>query len=413
MKRLLLLQMELESSPQPIEGFDEFRSLAHDEGLRIETVRLPGELGERVNVAEVHHQIRTAHGFWIRQTHLLRNSEIRAIVESRLKDGAIAIAELRGLPSEPIDHQFFQDYGLESSSIRAVRLESSPFEYPHPMLVPVDRELYPSGFRDPTLFRGVHRLILQGANGIGCFGDAEPILAIPAGQIRLLEVRSDYFVDSLPRPEFPVMAEARRDNWRGRIVALNAALFGDAYSGPLGALFPGITAADNRQFARNLLRAVGSGERYEGPSWEAMFSLIDKFETEVTRLTENVLKKRAKSNWFSELIPDEIQEKCTKRWSDEKKTFTKAAYLDLVDYVKIWKTHWDFFAVLFEQVAPPPSRTRSLKFLQRANQWRKLTAHPSRRFYAQLPPPTDEDLNEMRGFVLLVSNLQDAERRKT
>src|SRR4051812_10572359 len=93
---ILELRIELDSFPQPIEGHDAFLSLAEEEGLHVQTIKVSTGVGEPFDKEAIHDAIRQAQGFWIRHFHLLDDEEIRAIVESRLAAGAVAFAEVRG-----------------------------------------------------------------------------------------------------------------------------------------------------------------------------------------------------------------------------------------------------------------------------------------------------------------------------
>ena len=179
MKKLLQLRIELSSAPQPITGFVRFIQIAAKQGLAVEAIRIDSVIGNDVSYKEMLETIRNAHGYWITDPHLLQNADIRTIVESRLAEGALVFALLR-FDSE-LGAEFYQDLGIEGTPIRAVQISTSSDEgLHHPMLMRLSMETYPFGFRDPVLFQGVREVLLQQANGIGCFGNAQPILALPS-----------------------------------------------------------------------------------------------------------------------------------------------------------------------------------------------------------------------------------------
>lgn len=412
MRKLLLLRFEIDECPQPIEGYDDFQSIAKEEGLAIETVRLGGSIGETVDVSAIKAALRGAHGYWIRQTHIVNDENLRGVIEERLREGAVAIAELRGVPQKEDDHLFFRMHGLETSPVRLVRRDTETLEYGSPMLVAVDKTSYPIGFRDPSLFKGVTRLVLQQANAIGCFGGAEPVLTVPAKGVKLLDIRSDYFFANASRPELPVIASSSHDNWRGRIIALNGSLFHDAYDNPFGGHFPGIKAADNAIFARNLLRVIGGGVPSPDP-WDSVSALVGKIEENVALITRRVLSEKSQQDWFFELVPSEIQTKCIERQRSENQAFPPAAYLDLIDYKKIWKQNWDHFSPLINAVAPPASKSNSIAFLQRTNDWRKPIAHPTKRILGGVEPPSREDVARLEEDWSLAVRLHSEAKKGT
>lgn len=411
-RKLLLLRFEFDDFPQPIEGHDQFKAIAAEEGLSVETVRIGARPGEKVDLAALKEEIHSAHGYWIRQTHVVNEDGFREIVEERLREGAVAIAELRGVPQREDDHHFFRLHGFETSPIRLVRRKVDAVEYRSEMLVPVDKASYPTGFRDPSLFKGVTKLVLQSAHAIGCFGDAESVLAVPGKDVKLLDIRTDYFFANAPRPELPVIATSSHADWKGRIIGLNASLFHDAYDNPFGGHFPGIDAADNRIFARNLLRIIGSGAPSPDP-WDTVSALVGKIEEEVALITRQVLSGEAQRDWFLEFVPSEIQVKCEERRESENHAFPPAAYLDLIDYKKIWKQNWDRFSPLISAAAPPASKSASIGFLQRTNDWRKPIAHPTKRVFGAIESPTKEQLYRLEEDWKLVLRLREATKKGT
>ncbi|MFZ5557674.1 MAG: hypothetical protein ACOZDY_13295 [Pseudomonadota bacterium] len=338
--------------------------------------------------------IRAAQGFWIRSPDLLANDSIRAAVETRLREGAIAFQQIRH--DHIVGSEWAQGLGIEATSIRAVRADSIALpRYPHPMLVLLRRESFDYGFRDPSLFRGVNELLLQQANGIGCFGDAQVVLAVPSGEIRLLDSQRDLFVSETPRPELPIMATASRSDWRGRVIALHAGILHDAYSGPLGNAFPGITAGDNEVFAKNLIRVLADGPPPTGNTWEDASRLLSEIETGIARLTDRLLRAAAGETWFLSRVPSKIQDDCRDRQSKENAGFPPAAYLDLTHFKTIWKENWAVVSPVFERHSPPASKTKSMKFFQEIIPIRNLSAHPAKRTLADLPHPTREQMDRL------------------
>lgn len=384
-------------------GHDRFLALAHEQGLEVHSIRLE-RADDPANMKVVLRQIQSAQGFWIRDPVLLGDQRVRDAVEARLRSGAVAIAELNWQPQHGDD--WFQHLGLEGTSVRAVRSDSLALDrFPHPMLVPVDRESYDYGFRDTSLFRGVNELLLQQASGVGCFGDAQVVLAVPSSNVQLLDICTDYFILGLPRPELPVVATSGLPDWRGQVIAFHVGIFHDPYQGPFGAEFPGIVAADNQRFAQNLLRVVSDGRPPVGTSWEDAYALINDIETGVARLTARILSANAGADWFDQCIPQRIREKCRARQIEESAGFPIAAYLDLIDYKAIWKENWSVFASLFDQHAPPASKTRSLHFLQEVNPLRALAAHPTKRLLGGLSSPTEDQMDLLRRCKATVASL--------
>lgn len=280
-------------------------------------------------------------------------------------------------------------------------------ESANPMIVELLADEHPYAFRDPALFKNVSRLVIQQANGIACFGNAVPVLALPSRIIRLLELRSDLFVSEFPRPELPIIASVAKREWKGRIVAVNAGLTHDAYTGMLGETFPGITAADNEQFAKNVLRTIALGQPSREFGWQDVFRLISEIEMRLARTTNIVLSRVAGEDWFSTCVLSGVKEKCHERLQHEQSGFPASAYLDLIDYKRIWSDQWVLFGKLMLQLDPAASKTNSLRFIQGLNDLRKPAMHPSKRYYAGLPPPDHSIENELRQYAQLAQSMEE------
>jgi hypothetical protein len=407
MKKLLQLHIELTTTPRTKSAFDKFIRIAAEEELAVEPIRIDIAAGDDANYKTVLEAVRNAHGYWILDSHLLENHEIRTIVESRLAEGALAFAEPRF--DSPFGAEFYQDLGIEATPIRAVRnTNSSEEDLLDPMLVCLSKETYPFGFRDPILFQGVRKLMLQQANGIGCLGHAQSILAIPSAQVKLLELRTDYFIESIPRPELSVLASSSRSNWRGRLIASSAGLFADPYTAAFGKKFPGISADDNAIFARNLLRAIASGTGGVVHDWSYVYLLINQIETGAAQITDTILSRVSGDGWFHSRVPENIVNKCTERWSSESRTFPVAAYLDLIDYKAIWKACWAEFEPLLLAAGLPGSKTSALKFFQEVNEVRKSVMHPTKRLHAGMTEPSKEQVSKLQEYARLTASLVKA-----
>jgi len=404
MKKLLELRIQHSSTPQPITGFDRFIQIAVKEGLAVEPILINSYDGDEASFQEMLETIRNAHGYWIRDPYLLQNSDIRAIVESRLAEGALAFA----LPSydSVLGADFYQDLGIEATPIRAVTISTmADARVHHPMLTRLSIETFPVGFRDPVLFHGVQEVLLQQVNGIGCFGNAQPILAISSAQVKFIDLRSDKFVGHVLRPELPIVVSSRRSEWRGRVIAASASIFHDSYVGPTGVHFPGISGGDNETFARNLLRAVASGTAVEVHDWMYIYSLVSQIEIGVSQVTETTLSRVSGNSWFQLRVPEKIVKKCAERRSSEAQVYPEKAYLDLIDYKSIWRACWIDFEPLLRAVGLPSSKISALRFLQEVNEVRKQAMHPTKRFHIGLTQPSKEQVSKLQDHSRLTASL--------
>jgi len=404
MGTLLDLRIDIATNHTPKSGYGRFAAIAQELGLEISPILISEEKIRSANRDQIVDVIAEAHGFWIQHPHLLSDDVIRGLVRDRLRDGALAIANLNWnvVPGA----EFFQELGMEATPVRASR----PFRNQsdtdmHPMLVPLDRSTHAHCFRDATLFKGVTQLLLQQANGIGCVGDAQAVLALPSESIELTDMRTDYGVNNFPRPDLPVIVSAASPGWRGRVIGMNTSFFHDSYRGPLGDSFPGIAALDNERAARNILECIASGKEAYVESWEEVFRLIDGIERTVARVTARLLQESAGAEWFTFLVPEKIRSKCTQRQEHERSGFPVAAYIDLIDYKLIWKENWSIFQPILVKAALPDSKSEGLRFMQDVNDLRKLSMHPTKRLHANLLRPARDDIKLLEKYQELVNEI--------
>lgn len=395
---LLRLQLSLPHFPWRPTNHRRFVALAADEGLEVRPIEIDVAPGVAIDYHALQREIETAQAYWLSDPHLLESPMIRSAIESRLAQGAVMIAEIRWSQEARPGDAFLHDLGLEATSIRA-SAEPVSSEWSHPMLVAADRHSYELGFRDTTLFKGVGRLLLQQANGIGCFGEAQTILALPAQAIDPIDMRSDYFVLDFPRPELPVMATSARPDWQGRVVALHCGLLHDAYVGPFGATFPGIDAEDNEMFARNLLRLCAGAPRAPN-GWEEVYRLVRQLEYALARWTRCVLVKTLGDQWFATGVPEEKRKKCIDRWKQEGSKLPVESYLDLIDFKAILKAHKSAFAP--ELALSQVTLTGLLAQIQSANDLRKLAVHATKQAFAERAAPTAVEVEAARQACRLV-----------
>jgi hypothetical protein len=403
---LLIPRLELEEFPQPVRGYDRLIELAGQEGLEISTIKAPGKIGDPVDIDRINRVIEDSLGYWITSPQLLQGDGIAAIIENRLAKGAVAFSYL-GMGKEG-RCDLYEELGVEATSIRAVRtgLDNRDSKLPA-MLMTLHREDYPEAFRDTALFRGVESVLVQQANGIGCLGpNAQPALAIPASAIRLLDLESDFFVGHFPRPELPVVATAGKHEWRGQLVAFNTTMFHDPYEGIMGDRFPGIEGADNGLLAKNLLRLISGGRPAPSYDWERAFALICSFETALARVTARTLKMSSERNWFDEFAPENVRTKCYERQRQENPDFPAESFLDLIDFKRIWKEHWEKFSPVVSLLPNELGRKAMLGAIQWVNDIRKPAMHATKRVLAGISPPDRSAFAEMERVSNLVQELE-------
>ena len=410
MKKILLLKLENEQSPKPIEGLDKFAEIANQHGLELKTLNYRQLTQEKIDESHLYAQIQEAHGFLINSTSLLSDASIRDAINSRLNEGAIAFADLPG-PSQPQKEGdlFFQELGLEPTSIRASARKHSKIitEGTHSSLIECNRHGFEYGFRDANLFEGVSTLLLQQPNGLGCFGNAKPILSLPLSEISLIETRSDVFVDGLNRPEFPLMGVVAKDGWKGKVIATTAGFIHDSYPNIFGNIFPGIEGGNNIQLTQNLIRIISEGFPLPGRTWQSVYSLFSEIEFRCLEITRSLLSNKFGNNWFDLSCPTNIKEKCSVRASYELPGAPLYIFLDLIDFKNIWKENWSHFSVVFATASlPNPSKNSALKFFQELNEIRKVVAHPIRQLHSGSASPSNEQFTLIKQTLEKLKALQ-------
>jgi hypothetical protein len=407
MKKILLLKLDNEENPKPINGLNNFNKIANEFGLEVSTLKFRSSSGNKIDEAHLYAQIDASDGFLIHHANLLSDKNIREAVSYRLKEGAIAYAEL----PEPRDTQtdgdlFFEDLGLVVTSIRAVaKKNSSVISQIDPSSIEFRRNGYEYGVRDFNLFEGISILTLSQPNGLGCYGGAKAVLSFPINEIDLVEMRKDRFVNGLSRPEFSVIGISSKEDWRGRVIASSSSLIYDSFSNVFGRVVPGIDSNDNKKFARNLIRMISVGPQSPGLSWQSAYALISEIEISCLRITEQVLRKKYSENWFQMGCPDGIKEKCLARARDCSPGVPIFAFLDLIDFKNIWRNNWDDFSLVFDSThGSGVGRNRFLKFFQDINEIRKIVAHPVRQSHSEFILPSDEQMHLLKNTLKILKN---------
>jgi hypothetical protein len=410
MKNILFLQQENEQSPKPINGLNKFIEVAKHHGLDLKTLNYRLISDNEIDQSHYYSQIKEAHGFLITSTHLLSDGKIREEMNSRLKEGAIAFADLPQPTQPPKDGDlFFQELGLEPTSIRAnAKVGNSIIaEGTHPGLIECHRHGFEYGFRDADLFEGVNSLLLMQPNGLGCFGNAKPILSLPINEISLIDLRKDLFVDGLSRPEFPIMGISAKDDWKGKVIATTAGFIVDPYTNIFGYTFSGIEGGNNLRLTENLVRIISEGFPSPSHTWQEVYSLIHEIELKIFEITQNLLSSKFGDRWFMASCPSSILEKCKQRNANQFPDTKLYIYLDLIDFKNIWKENWNHFSQFFiTSSVINPNRNNSLNFFQELNEIRKIIAHPIRQVHSGSKHPSNKDIALLKNTLIDLNSFQ-------
>jgi hypothetical protein len=163
----------------------------------------------------------------------------------------------------------------------------------------------------------------------------------------------------------------------------------------LGCTHYGIEGADNKIFAENLIHLLTDDDKSFNPSaTSTAHSLIEQIERNYYDMTKNVLLQW-KFDWWSE-VPEPVREACAKKKEGESNpSFPVSAYMVLLDYQRIWRTHWERFQPILEQAGVEGGKNRALAYFSKLNDIRKMVAHPTK-MHAGSVIIVDADLDMLR-----------------
>jgi hypothetical protein len=226
--------------------------------------------------------------------------------------------------------------------------------------------------RSSELFKDVKEVTVDSPFALRCWGEAFPVMV--AGP-------SAWGVDA--RTDFP-------DDWNGReltcmgqwvgygdssvVVASATGIIDDPVDVMAGRL-PGIE--NNQHLAGNLiqflakevpLRRVSSTK--PGPEY-----LCSRIEINLVDFVYGVLKSESK-DWWNHFVPLTVRQKASSRQEEEQSRFPKEAYLDILDLKAIMKGHWALFERHFVEANVSGGKDKTLAFVDRVNELRRLTGHP-------------------------------------
>lgn len=133
--------------------------------------------------------------------------------------------------------------------------------------------------------------------------------------------------------------------------------------------FEALTDDANGHFACNLLRSL----RGPGPQPLAE-QLLKQIEINLYEFVSRTLEL-GDENWWQNLVPEVIRNKCMERRQAERSQDSPQAYLDLIDYKKITSKNWQVFENHFQAVVGEGGKNKLLKWFDRLKDLRKLSAH--------------------------------------
>ncbi len=224
-----------------------------------------------------------------------------------------------------------------------------------------------NSFRDPLLFQSVDEVVLSQPVAMWYGGESLPVLIANDAELAI-DAEKDLPTDWNAR-ELACMAI-----WRGELGAVLASR-GPVFYDP----FP----QQNQRLATNVIRFLCES-RTVSP------------EERCRRIEENLcdfvlgVAKATGGDWWTERVPLTIRQKCAERHEEEKCRLPKEAYLDLIDLKTIMEKQWKLFEQHLRAEGCEGGKEKSLAWLDRLNEMRRLVGHPLKKHIAGYKFSTDE-----------------------
>jgi hypothetical protein len=251
----------------------------------------------------------------------------------------------------------------------------------------------PDSFRDPSLFQGVELVSLDQACAIWYFGDSMPVLLASDSALPV-----DANTDFLPRPE-PKNAGAARlalrmaagdqlpPEWNARELACMAVSYGEDRGAVLASIGLGLydpVIEENRRLAANLIEWLFAHQKPLSPEERCR-----RVEVNLADFVLGVVR-RAGDEWWTRRIPLPIRQKCAERQEEEACRWPKEAYFDLIDFKTIIGKEWMLFEPHLRAVGLQGGKEKSLSWLDRLNELRRMVGHPLKKHVAGYSFSDDE-----------------------
>jgi len=388
--RKLFLELYIETTPGWMrERRRKFADLARKHGIELRPILAPdAKLGQPIPT--YFEDIEQADAYWIRAPHLLDDERTRDTILRKLRDGSSWVILDFDRNYISAHNEFLKPFELAGTFVGAFRTPDARPE--HQRVIFLNREQHPSAFRDSLLFDGVKDLEVSGVHGLLHHGAAQSVLAIPDGVVELIDTSQDFFTD-WPVPELSCMAVWRPPRGRGGLLVLGANPEADPVITMFGDRLPGIDAGDNAQFCRNLLRLIDELPSAPVFDWTEAYRLLSQIESNLYQITSHVLRKAFGPNWWSDAIPEAIRQKCAARRESEHGQYPDHAYLELIEYKKLWAKHWSRIVdeAARNKSAFPMEKAEAERLFESIHPVRKKGAHPTKvAAVGQLRPSVDE-----------------------
>lgn len=233
-----------------------------------------------------------------------------------------------------------------------------------------------NSYRHPGLFRGVDQVVLTQPVAIWYGGQSLPALMMTDAELPF-----DVITDFLPIPESPIDPETQfPPEWNARELSCMAVWYGENGGAVLASIGPALydpSIEQNARLAANIIAFLAENAKQplspEEHCHRIEINLVD-FVLEVVKSTGD--------NWWTERIPLTVRQKCAERHEEEKCRWPKEAYLDLIDLKTIINKEWTLFESHLRAVGCEGGKEKSLAWLDRLNEIRRMVGHPLKKHVA-------------------------------
>ena len=274
---------------------------------------------------------------------------------------------------------FLSHYGLEGTRL-AIHDIADKSGGGHSRLIELKRSESPRAFHPHPLLDGVNNLVIQQPNAIRYSSNATPMLVLPRERkLFTVDLTTDFPAD-WTSPELTCLALSPLGG-KGGVLGLSCGFTHDAYGGPTGVAFPGITAGDNEALATNILKWL-AGQLEEPRDVAIMaFDNLDRIERSLVEFIHKRLQDTLGEDWWTKGIPLPIRKKCADRCEEEGNLLPKASYLDLLDVQTILRKNWRLFERDWAAAGWSGGKESALSWFSELNDIRKSVMHPVRRHF--------------------------------
>jgi hypothetical protein len=240
-------------------------------------------------------------------------------------------------------------------------------------------------FRDPHLLRGVNHVSLTSPVAIWYGGESLPVLMCTDAQMPINSV-----TDTLPIPESSAVDPETRfpREWNARELSCMGVWYGENGGAVLAAIGLALNdrfIEDNRRLATNIIGFLAENAK---PTVSPE-DYCHRIEINLVDFVLGVVQT-ADANWWAERIPLQVRSKCAQRHEEEKCRWPKEAYLDLIDLKTIMSKEWRLFESHLRAVGCKGGKEKSLVWLDRLNDIRRMVGHPLKKHRAGYKFSNDE-----------------------